>query len=34
VDDAVAPEAFTVERLRSEADVLAEVEAARLALGT
>ncbi len=34
VDDAVAPEAFTAERLRSEADVLAEVEAARLALGT
>jgi tRNA pseudouridine55 synthase len=34
VDDAVAPEAFTVERLRSEGDVLAEVEAARLALGT
>jgi tRNA pseudouridine55 synthase len=34
VDDAVAPGAFTVERLRSEADVLAEVEAARLALGT
>jgi tRNA pseudouridine55 synthase len=34
VDDAVAPEAFTAERLRSEADVLAEVEAARLAPGT
>ncbi len=34
VDDAVAPEAFTAERLRSEADVLAEVEAARLGPGT
>ena len=34
VDDAVAPEAFTAELLRPGADVLAEVEAARLALGT
>jgi tRNA pseudouridine55 synthase len=34
VDDAVAPDAFTPERLLSEADVLARVEAAGLGLGT
>jgi tRNA pseudouridine55 synthase len=34
VDDAVVPEAFTVERLLSEADVLVQVEAARAAMGT
>jgi tRNA pseudouridine55 synthase len=33
VDDAIAPEAFTAERLLSEADVLAQLEAARSALG-
>ena len=33
IDDAVAPEAFTEERLLSEADVLARVEAARAGLG-
>jgi tRNA pseudouridine55 synthase len=33
VDGAVVPEAFTAERLRSEADVLAQLEAARSALG-
>jgi tRNA pseudouridine55 synthase len=32
VDDAVVPEAFTAERLLSEADVLAQIEAARSAL--
>jgi tRNA pseudouridine55 synthase len=32
VDDAVAPEAFTAERLLSEADVVARVEAARAGL--
>jgi tRNA pseudouridine55 synthase len=34
VGDAVVPEAFTVERLLSEADVLVQVEAARAAMGT
>ena len=34
VDDAVVPEAFTAERLMAEADVLAQIEAARAALGT
>ena len=34
VDDAVAPDAFTAERLLSEAEVLARVEAARAGLGT
>jgi tRNA pseudouridine55 synthase len=33
VDDAVVPEAFAAERLLSEADVLAQLEAARPALG-
>ena len=33
VDDAVAPEAFTAERLLPEAEVLARVEAARAELG-
>jgi tRNA pseudouridine55 synthase len=33
VDDAVVPEAFTAERLLSEADVLVQLEAARSALG-
>ncbi len=34
VDDAVVPEAFTAKRLMAEADVLAQIEAARAALGT
>jgi tRNA pseudouridine55 synthase len=34
VDDAVAPEAFTAERLLAEADVLARVEAARTGRGS
>ncbi len=34
VNDAVAPQAFTPERLLPDADVLAQVEAARAALGT
>jgi tRNA pseudouridine55 synthase len=34
VDDAVAPDAFTAERLLTEAQVLARVEAARTGLGT
>jgi tRNA pseudouridine55 synthase len=34
VDDAVLPEAFAAERLLSQADVLARVEAARAGLGT
>jgi tRNA pseudouridine55 synthase len=34
VGDAVAPEAFTPERLLAEADVLARVEAARVGLGS
>lgn len=34
VDDAVAPEAFTAERLLSEAEVLTRVHAARAGLGT
>jgi tRNA pseudouridine55 synthase len=33
VEDAVAPDAFTTERLLTEAQVLAQVEAARAGLG-